>query len=310
MRRIKLQGVFLSLILIMGLYLATMIWVESQNQTFSIFHTLGPTLFVVTLASCCSYVLRYIRWRWLFFRAGVQIEAWRGFVSYLAGFAFTVTPGKFGELVRIRYLAQMGVSPQLTLAAFIYERAFDLMVVLALASFLFGKTDFFIAVAVFAIGAVLLLALCASNPIFLGKTMAYFWSLKIRKLSRIIRTLRDGLVGCKFWLNPLDLIFCFVFGVVAWGITALSFLYLCRHIEITIPFFEQFSIYPISILAGAASMIPGGLGSTEATIITLLTSSGARLDLAVLAAAGVRLATLWFSMLLGIFSIIYLEINK
>ena len=63
------------------------------------------------------------------------------------------------------------------------------------------------------------------------------------------------------------------------------------------------------MLAGAASMMPGGLGSTEATIAALLTAEGVDLATAGLAAVGIRLASLWFSILLGHISVALLEIR-
>ncbi len=54
-------------------------------------------------------------------------------------------------------------------------------------------------------------------------------------------------------------------------------------------------------------MLPGGIGSTEAATVLLLTKFGSALDDAVLAAIAVRLGTLWFSVCLGIGSIAILE---
>jgi uncharacterized protein (TIRG00374 family) len=287
-----------------------MIWAESKSLLFLDFQEFWYILSVVAMVSLSSYFLRYIRWRLLFFRAGIKIKFWKGFISYLAGFAFTLTPGKFGELVRIRYFGLMGAPPQLTLAAFIYERAFDLLTVLILASFILKKTNFFISMGIFVFFTILFLVICASNPVILNKAMVYIWTKRGRRLSRLIRMFRNALIDCKLWFKPLDLIFCFVIGVVGWGVTALSFVYLCRYLGVELPFFEHFSVYPISILAGAASMIPGGLGSTEATIITFLTSSGSQLSIAILAAAGMRFSTLWFSILLGLSSVFYLEFKK
>lgn len=53
-----------------------------------------PGLAAVAFA---SYGLRYARWHWLLRRAGHGVPAMPGFAGYLAGFAFTATPGKVGE---------------------------------------------------------------------------------------------------------------------------------------------------------------------------------------------------------------------
>ncbi len=54
------------------------------------------------------------------------------------------------------------------------------------------------------------------------------------------------------------------------------------------------------MLAGAASMMPGGVGSTEVTIVALLAVFGVSTGQATLAAVGIRFATLWFAVLCGL----------
>ncbi|MCE7699158.1 MAG: flippase-like domain-containing protein, partial [Methanobacterium paludis] len=53
-------------------------------------------------------------------------------------------------------------------------------------------------------------------------------------------------------------------------------------------------------LAGALSMIPGGLGVAEATLSGLLQFFGLTATIAVGVAIIVRLATLWYGTLLGL----------
>ena len=54
-------------------------------------------------------------------------------------------------------------------------------------------------------------------------------------------------------------------------------------------------------------MLPGGLGSTEATIIGLLKIKGVEINLASSLTLIIRLMTLWFATLLGV---LILFLNK
>ncbi|MEO6368880.1 MAG: lysylphosphatidylglycerol synthase domain-containing protein, partial [Steroidobacteraceae bacterium] len=119
--------------------------------------------------------------------------------------------------------------------------------------------------------------------------------------------LRDGLVGCRIWFHPLDLLVGAALGLAAWLITSLAFVYLVRHLGLPVPFPDALAIYPLAMLVGAASMLPGGFGSTEATIAAMLTLYGVALPLAVLAAVGIRLATIWFAIVCGLAAAIRLE---
>jgi uncharacterized protein (TIRG00374 family) len=66
-------------------------------------------------------------------------------------------------------------------------------------------------------------------------------------------------------------------------------------------------IYSASILAGAVSFIPGGIGATEAAIIVLLVSVGMDLPLAAAAAIICRGMTLWLAVIVGLISMFSLS---
>jgi uncharacterized protein (TIRG00374 family) len=51
--------------------------------------------------------------------------------------------------------------------------------------------------------------------------------------------------------------------------------------------------------AGTLAMLPGGLGGTEAIMIALLKAVGVEFETAVAATAVIRLATLWYAVILG-----------
>jgi len=54
---------------------------------------------------------------------------------------------------------------------------------------------------------------------------------------------------------------------------------------------------------GALSFLPGGLGSTEATMVGLLATQGVALPVAVVATGVVRVTTLWFAICLGLIAL-------
>jgi uncharacterized membrane protein YbhN (UPF0104 family) len=71
-----------------------------------------------------------------------------------------------------------------------------------------------------------------------------------------------------------------------------------------------FTIYLLAMLVGAASMLPGGVGSTELTIVILLGLYGVATPTATLVAVGIRFATIWFAVLVGFFCLGLLEIRS
>ena len=62
-------------------------------------------------------------------------------------------------------------------------------------------------------------------------------------------------------------------------------------------------VYAISMLAGALSFLPGGLGGAEAIMISLLVLKGMAMPAAIAATVFIRLATLWFAVLIGLLAL-------
>ncbi len=69
---------------------------------------------------------------------------------------------------------------------------------------------------------------------------------------------------------------------------------------------QSLSLYPTAMRAGAASMLPGGNGLRRPRWLTLLAGFAVPLSTGALVAIGIRLATLWFAMLLGIVAMLLL----
>jgi uncharacterized protein (TIRG00374 family) len=62
-------------------------------------------------------------------------------------------------------------------------------------------------------------------------------------------------------------------------------------------------IYAFSMLVGALSFLPGGLGGAEATMVALLMLNHIAQPQAVAATILIRLATLWFAVVLGVIAL-------
>ena len=60
------------------------------------------------------------------------------------------------------------------------------------------------------------------------------------------------------------------------------------------------------LLAGALSFIPGGIGATEAVMYLLLTQTGVDSATALIIPLINRISTLWYAVLLGLLSSLYL----
>lgn len=296
-----------SFLLLTLLYLGALVWLDAQRQVFSRGMQLWTALPWVALLSVLSYLIRYQRWRWLLARVGLGCPWGAGFVAYLAGFMLTASPGKVGELVRIRYFARYGVPGWAVMAAFVTERLADLLVVLVLSLLVVSRGDILLLAGGFVGVLVLIVALGVSRAAVLTAWSRRLWPGRTRRLAVVLRVLGRSLTACRRWLTWTDVLVCLLLGLLAWGSVSWAFVDLCAQLGIALPVRGALALYPLAILVGAASMIPGGLGSTEATLVVLLTGYGVDVALAALAAIGIRLGTLWLAVILGGCAALWLE---
>lgn len=287
-------------------YLAVLVWVDSRNAVFAGWTSVAALLPVLAALSLLSYALRFARWHWLLRRAGHAVPLVHGGLAYLAGFALTATPGKLGELLRIRYLSAH-VPPSTVLAAFVFERAADLVALVLLAALAVSDPALFWVLAGLVLAACASIAWFATRPHLLGAAAATLRRRGWRWAARALRILQQGLAGCRRWARAADLVVALGLGLAAWTVTAGAFAWLLVQLGIALPLPAALALYPTAMLAGAASMVPGGIGATEAAIVLLLAAHGAALAPAALAAIAIRLSGLWFAIGCGLAAAALLE---
>lgn len=247
----------------------------------------------VVVLSLLSYLLRFSRWHHFIVALGYKVPILRNLEIYLAAFALTLTPGKAGETIRSVYLHPYGVSYPHSIGAFVSERLLDLVAVGALASLAVSmfpeqRLRMFAAIACIVIVILLLRSRLLS---LIGRRAA--GSSVVGHAAKLVATVRFLLSGRRVAVAaPLSL--------MAWMAQGVS-LYLIVHAlgyELTVS--TVVAIYCLSILAGAASFIPGGLGATEAAIVLLLSAAGVGQTDAITASLISRSLTLWLAIGIGV----------
>jgi uncharacterized membrane protein YbhN (UPF0104 family) len=296
----------LALALILAIYLSALLWTDRQDVLPALNRAAGMLKLLIPLA-LAAFLIRAWRWRWLLARAGHALPPGTAALIYLAGFAFTATPGKLGELIRLRYLGPHGVPAHIALGEFLFERCFDLLVVMLLtllAAAHVAGTSVAIAFALIIVGGVVV---AAARPQWLHdlarrlKPLAWQWP------AQFLDTLARGLIATRLWMNLPGICVTSLTGLAAWSLTSLGLALLVSQELPGVDFLTTLAIYPVAMLAGAASMLPAGLGTTEAAAVAILTSLGLSVAASVLLAVVVRLATLWLAIALGVVCMIILE---
>jgi glycosyltransferase 2 family protein len=277
---------------------------------------------IATLLSVFNYVFRAIRWRWYLARLGYVLPFDFACLTYSSGFAFTLSPGKLGEVVRARYYTPLGIPLRDVAAVFCLERLLDVLAVLALATFVVGMAPRYSnAIWGAALGLGGFTALAVALPALLrrkeaprlGSRSALYPVGRPTQVSRIKRLLASAvnvLEAAKPLVVPSAFLVGFVSGLCAWGLEGvglyvLSSMFPAAHLTLPV----ALGIYGVAVLAGALAMLPGGVGGTEAVMATLLVSQGYPLAAALLITLVCRLVTLWFAVVLGWAAIMTLRIR-
>lgn len=246
---------------------------------------------------------RFLRWHFLLKYQKLKVPAKFNFAVYFAGFAFIATPGSVGEGIRAVFLKPLNVRYAQSFAALLSERVLD-VIVLCLVSTItvinipgYQDWSFIFIIAI----AIVVLLIYTDFALYCVKIMP------VKKLQNIITNLR---VTVKTLLQGKQIFYPFITTAIAWMLNAVSFIIIIDAMGLNIDASLAIGIYCVSILFGALSFVPGGIGTTEAAMVLMLTSTGFDFSLAVAVALASRITTLWLSVLVGIIFMLALGINK
>lgn len=299
----RLKALVFSVVAAASGYLAFSLWGGWQDVVAA-FVQIGVVGTGLALAlSLVNYGLRFVRWQLYLTNLSYPVSWPPSLRIYLAGFALTTTPGKAGEAFRGVLLKQRGVPFPASLAAFVSERLSDLVAVVLLA--LFGLAQYPQArpiVLAGVIGIVGVLVVISSKTLL--SRIEGWASARPGKVMALVVHLTDMLASARHCHRP-GLLFCATaISLVAWGAEALAFYWVLDWLGADISLSFAVFVYALSMLAGALSFLPGGLGSAEAVMVSLLVFKGMAMPAAVAATVFIRLATLWFAVGIGLVALI------
>ena len=265
---------------------------------------------LILACSLANYLLRFVRWLIYLKRFGYEIPHLVHVHYYMSGFALTTTPGKAGETIRSVYLKTHSVRYSHSLAMFFTERFLDVVVICLLATLaILSFTEYGRYILFAAIILVLFLPLLRS-----GFVVHYLQRLTVviryHRPRLLILHLSSLLDSARTLLEWRMLYSGLLIGLLAWAIQGFAFYYILIAMQTGIPWHIAMSIYAISLLAGALSFVPGGIGTTEAVMGLLLLNSGVDPVIAVAVPLISRISTLWFAVGLGLLSSLYLGVRK
>jgi glycosyltransferase 2 family protein len=278
------------------------IWSQG-DQLLPLLRSLWPQIALGLVLVLLGYAIRYGRWRLLLRALNQQPPMAADARIWMGSYAFTATPGKSGEAVRSLLLRQeCGVPVPPTLMALVVERLTDGTAVLVLLGInlpLLLRWQVPLAVPL-GIGAAAVLAgwLGLRSPRAQSQLRSWAKRLLPRKLADAGG---EGLAALRQLLQPAVVLQATLIGALAWSLEGVSLWLLLRGMGVEAVGIGGATIaHTAAGLLGALTLLPGGLGSTEAGTVGLLALQGVGVAAATPATLLIRLMTLWFATALGV----------
>lgn len=288
-------------LLIFVLVMAAAIAVSGWEDAVKAVRELGAWKLIILCGLAGGhYLIRALRWHLLVRAGNVSTSVGQNALHFFGGFAMTATPGRIGELVRLRWLMRAtgrGFGHLLPIA--FADRAIELASIVGLIALALSAANLGTSAAWWVLLAGGILVAIACRPRFLELTVIGLWRLSGGRAGRLFVKLRRLTRRLKPFMRVPVMVPALAIGVVGWGFEGLAFWLLLDWLGASIDPATATAIFLTAVLSGALSGLPGGLGGTEASAVALLLLQGVPLDTAILATAIIRVATLWFAVLIG-----------
>lgn len=267
---------------------------------------LVPALGLVTV----GYFVRLIKWEIYLARIGVRLPAMESGLTFFAGMVMSISPGKVGEVLKSFIMkSRHGIAIARTAPIVVAERLTDLVAILLLAGWgVAGASQgiWVIALSALAVGAIVIVFSNAAA----GRALVGF-ARRFRRLAPLADKLAEALNTLRSLLSLGTLLSTSTISVGAWVLECIAaWLILQAFPGVDVDLGTATFIFAFATLAGAVSMLPGGLGLTEGSMIALLTSGFEvmpTVEMATAATLVIRFCTLWYGVVLGALASLWLK---
>lgn len=301
----KSRGVWLIVLFAVFVYLLLAIYADFERLIYVMKNFRWAYLLALFALTTTNYLFRFLKWDFFLKRAGVYLNLKDNLFVFFSGLAMIITPGKIGEIWKGWLIKDMN-SEELskTVPVVIVERITDVLglAILALFGVLYYKQGIYLILLLFLLFSIFF-------AIIKSKTTSNWILLKLEtKMGNYTKNVKTMHRTFEATMEPKGLIGMSILSAFAWFFECLGFYLVIIGFKETIALTLATFIFSFASLAGAVSMIPGGLGVAEATISGLLQFFGVTTATSVGIALIVRFGTLWYGAILGI--IIYLLFRK
>ncbi len=304
------RRILLALALGLLVYAAIVLYADAPAVARSLAHFDVRLLALAAALSFANYIVRFARWELYRRKLAIHLTLRDSFLIHLSGLVLTVSPGKMGEVFKSWLVREIDGTPVSKSAPIVVaERLTDLcafLVLVAVGGLATAPEHAWIFWCTLGLCA-LLLALVASRKV---AALACVLIGRLPLVHAFVPRLEVFLASARTLLSPASIPLPTLLATVGWSLECTGFWLVANAFVEGSPVPLAFATYTfaLSAVAGAVLILfPGGLGITEGVMTTLLSARYRTLGFAAdtaRASAGaatilIRLATLWFAVLVG-----------
>jgi uncharacterized protein (TIRG00374 family) len=297
--------VWLIILFAVAIYLIMGIYADFSDLLIAIRHFNWIYFILMIILTTIAYFIRFLKWNFFLKSVDVHLNLKDNLFVFFSGLGMIITPAKVGEIWKGWLIKDInGESLSKTIPVVIIDRVTDLigLIILSALGILYYKE-----------GSYILLILIV---LFIG----FFVAIKSKKISGKIISILENRAGkyskdvksmhktFEKLMNPKNMTLMSFLSAFAWFFECLALFFVIIGFGESISVLISTFVFSFASLAGAVSMIPGGLGVAEATFSGLLQYFGLTSTISVGVAIIIRFGTLWYGAILGF--MVYLLFKK
>lgn len=295
---IRSHGFVVTALFAIAVYGALLAFGDVSNVLDIVLDVSFSQIATMVLLVSVAYIIRFLRWEYFLRTLGFDVPLGSSMIVFFSGLMMSITPGKVGEVWKAWFLRDLqGIEVTPTSSAVVTERVTDL---LALSGFALLGTMMFerTSIVPLAVGGLLL------GGVFLLQWKP-LWTGAINRLGavsfaqRYVGRIQSFYQATYSLFRFRPLLLGIAAGLVSWGFEAVAFWIVLHGLGVQILLTQTLFVYGVGIIIGAISTLPGGLGTTEASMAGLLIAFGYSEATVVSAVLLIRSGTLWYGTALG-----------
>jgi glycosyltransferase 2 family protein len=301
MKYVNKNRIFISILLITLFYIIFIFYsdfdkIKTNYQNFNILYFL-PVLPILFFSMFCRSLVQ----RYLLKNINIQISIKSSFLIFLGGYSMIMTPGGVGLIIK-SYLIQKKYGHKISksIPLVFAERFYD---ILAVEIIILSTLFLFFSITSVILSILLGIGICTAILFIKVKKFNSFFLSIITKL----KIIDDDQNSKELFLETIQKLFKIKFfikiSIIIAGLTFFEgiIIFLSFQIfNIDIGYIESIQVYYTSMLLGALSLLPAGIGAIESLFVFLLSEKNISLDLATSTILFIRFITIWILAGIGI----------